>query len=180
MRVQRYYAEVYNQQPDEIRGKQLSVEVEGSLSAKKKALVCGRSGNRSGSWSKQLNLVYGWCEIMIRRTLAACALVAACGGVIAGGQSQWASVVQINTGVNIFIDTDEETLFNPSGCSQTDFYAILESNQAQKRILAGAMMAQAMAGTLEARFWIGNDCSGNGTNGRPVAVSIQSRHMANP
>ncbi|MCP5416092.1 MAG: hypothetical protein H6965_03255 [Chromatiaceae bacterium] len=93
----------------------------------------------------------------------------------AGGQSQWASVVQVNTSASgILIDTDETALFNPDGCAKTDLYAIRPDNPALKNILASVLMAKAMGTTLEARFWV-SGCVGTGDSARPQAVSIQLR-----
>lgn len=97
--------------------------------------------------------------------------IALCGGLaFAGGNSQWASVVQINVANDILVKTDESIMFDPDTCNgglPPDFYAIPASSNSQNKILATALTAKADS-SKQVRFWI-SGCVGT----RPKAASVQ-------
>ena len=98
-------------------------------------------------------------------------VIALFGGLaFAGGNSQWASVVQVNVSNNILVKTDESFQFDPDTCNgglAPDFYAIPASNASQNKILATTLTAKADS-SKQVRFWI-SGCVGT----RPQAVSVQ-------
>ena len=94
------------------------------------------------------------------------------GTAFAGGNSQWASVVQVNVSNDILVKTDESVMFDPDSCNggnPPDFYAIPASNSSQNKILATTLTAKADS-SKQVRFWI-TGCVGT----RPQAVSVQMK-----
>ena len=97
-------------------------------------------------------------------------VIALSGGLAVAGNSNWASIVQINVSSDILIKTDESPMFDPDLCNggnPPDFYAVAADNTAQNKILATALTAQTDA-SKQVRFWI-SGCVGN----RPKAASVQ-------
>jgi hypothetical protein len=89
---------------------------------------------------------------------------------VAAGNSNWATIVQINVSSDILIKTNESPMFDPDFCNggnPPDFYAVAAANTAQNKILATALTAQIDA-SKQVRFFI-SGCIGN----RPKAASVQ-------
>ena len=96
--------------------------------------------------------------------------IALSGGLAVAGNSNWASIVQINVSSDILIKTNESPMVDPDACNggnPPDFYVVPAANTAQNKILATALTAETDA-SKQVRFFI-SGCIGN----RPKAASVQ-------
>jgi len=108
----------------------------------------------------------------LQKSLLACVIILFGGTAFAGGNSQWASVIQVNVSNDILVKTDESVMFDPdsyNGGSLPDFYAISASNSSQNEILATTLTAKADS-SKQVRFWI---TGGISTRTQAVSVKIK-------